>query len=125
MSIDKYLDKVYDEKNYNCSHFAAEVWKDLTGIDISNLIGQVYTSRRANAHKAELRQFLGAFQALEKPVSPCIALFILPRKTTHVGIVLDGRILHIGPKGVEWTFAETIMINFKKVRYYNVKNNYC
>jgi hypothetical protein len=29
--IEKFLDKKYDENNYNCGHFTAELWFELTG----------------------------------------------------------------------------------------------
>lgn len=119
MNIDKYLDREYNESKYNCASLTCEVWKDLTGIDISNALGECCKARedrRVSAHG------LAVFQRLNGPVSPCIALFQVQRREPHVGIWLDGKILHITRNGVEWSCLELVMINFDKVRFYNVKS---
>lgn len=119
MNIDKYLDKKYDEAKYNCASFVCELWKDLKGDDISSALGECSkhrSNRKVYAHS------LAAFERLEAPQSPCIALFQINRREPHVGIWLEGKILHITQKGVEWNCLELVMLNFNKVRFYNVKS---
>jgi hypothetical protein len=37
VSFDALFLKEYDDKNYNCSHFVVDQYKEITGIDISDL----------------------------------------------------------------------------------------
>lgn len=121
MNLDKYFDKVYDSSKYNCAHFVCEIWNELFKIDISWALNGVLTNlgnRKLHAHR------LNAFERLALPSGVCLALFQAQRKEPHVGIFLEGRILHITKNGVEWSHIETIMTRFNKVRFYNVKNNF-
>ncbi len=120
MNFDKYLDRVYNSSKYNCTHFVCEIWNDLFKQDISKALGgalRAQRERRINAHD------LASFKRLALPVAPCIALFQISAKAPHVGIFLNGRILHITESGVEWNCLEIIMLNFNKVRFYSVKAN--
>lgn len=122
MNIDKYLDRVYDESKYNCASFACEVWKDLKNDDISDALGGCMAGP---GHRKLGKDGLKRFVPLAVPKSPCLALFQIGRKVPHVGIWLDGRILHISKNGVEWNWLELVMIGFNKVRFYDVKNCNC
>lgn len=120
MSVDIYLSRSYDRKLYNCGHFAADVWKDITGIDISEAIsGLVMPTGKGRAILANLR----AFKRLTGPISPCIAMLSPPRGQAHVGIYLRGKILHITELGVHFDYIEVASCGFNHVRFYECRAN--
>ena len=120
MNIDKYLDRKYDSANYNCAHFVCDVFKDLFNTDYYKILQAVLLPTM----ERRLRSVnLGHLERLAVPRSPCLALFQVGRNTPHVGVWLDGRILHIKESGVEYSRLEDIMLGFKKVRFFNVKNS--
>lgn len=121
MNLDKYFEKVYNESKYNCAHFVCEIWLELFKQDISFALDGALRGprqRKLDAHT------LNVFERLEAPSGPCLALFQLRRKAPHVGIFLDGKILHITQKGVEWNCLEVLMLSFNQVRFYSVKKSY-
>lgn len=123
MNLDNLYDRKYDSANYNCAHFVCEVWKQIKNEDISTVLNGAL---KAPSHRLMDAHSLRAFRRLQAPSSPCVALFQLHRREPHVGIFLDGRILHLTENGVEWTYQETILVNFDKVRFYDIeKSNNC
>lgn len=103
MNIDKFLNREHSTKGYNCLEFAAEVWEELTGDSRLKLIkfGQPY---RHN------------FQKLEGPENPCIV--IGHSSGPHIGILIDGSVLHCTNK---LTISEefcNFKDHFKKVEFY-------
>jgi len=118
MNFDKFLDKKYNSKNYNCLHFVKDVYKELFEIDIENVFRGLFDG--PGCRKPSVVG-LEQLSRLERPISPCIALFQANRRSPHVGIWLGGRILHLSTNGAEWTPLESFMLDFNKVRFYNVK----
>ena len=94
-SVDKYLDKKYNFHNYNCSHFVAEVWKDLTGENISELC-QSFVKQDPDFCKTKLR----ARKRLRQPETPSVCFMQAHNLAPHAGVYMDGKILHIGDLGV-------------------------
>lgn len=118
--LEDLFSKSYNEQNYNCAHFVIDAWLEFTGNDISTCMEGFLSPpkmRRARAHS------LATWKRLEVPSSPCIALFQACRRHPHVGIFLDGRILHLTENGVSWNRIEDAMLCFNRVRFYNVENN--
>lgn len=115
MSVDIYLDRTYDRRSYNCGHFVADVWHDLTGQDISEAVSGL--AQPTGKGRAVLKQ-LRTFSRIREPVSPCIALLSPPRGLTHVGIYLRGRILHITQSGVAFDLIDVASVGFNQVRFY-------
>lgn len=120
MSIDKFFFRIYNRKTYNCAHLACEVWKHLTGEDLSKQMQGFFAGRGET--KAVLKDLRG-FVRLPKPVSPCIVLLQAPRLAPHVGIFLKGRVIHIQPRGVEFQPIEIVSNNFTKVGFYKWQPN--
>jgi hypothetical protein len=99
MSIDKYLDRM-PTKNYRCFDFVNEVWRDLTGKDA-------------------IQQFLNRkFVRLAGPVSPCVVAMQKRDTTPHVGIFIDGRILHLRDYGVEYQPLVVARSFYTRIKYY-------
>lgn len=119
MNTDKYLNKIYNKREYNCAHFVAEVWQDLTGHDLSiELTGFM----RKRTDRVVPVGFLKSFVKLKSPKTPSI-LWLHNKNESHVGIYLHGRVLHITEHGVKLELLETLAIGFKKVGFYDVKNS--
>jgi len=120
MNIDAFLDKRYHSSKYNCAAFVCEVWKVIARQDISSALQGAMTgeaSRVLHAHN------LTVFKRLTVPHTPCLALFQANRKAPHVGIWLDGKILHITENGVNWIPLDVAMIGFNQVRFYDVEKS--
>lgn len=114
-SIDKYFGAKYHPRKYNCAHFVADVWKDLTGIDASIPLGSFLTSKsERDAWKFGRRQF----QPIKEPQDPCIALFKAPRIQAHIGIYIRGKILHLFHRGVEYQPIEVVGFDYPIRRFY-------
>lgn len=110
MNLNKYFDRTYDEKKYNCLHFAAEIWKELTGKDLIGLMDEITTRK---LHKTDMQQF----EYLSKPISPCIVLMKRRRCTPHVGIFFQDRVIHLTELGVECFPLDIASRGFNKVSF--------
>ena len=98
----------YDADKYCCEHFLIDAYKHYTGIDISN---RLLTSGFFCA--SNLRQFV----PVTEPRQHTIVLF-RDKGKAHVGLWLDGRVLHLEPNGVVWQSLNIVMQGFERVTYY-------
>ena len=98
----------YDADKYCCEHFLIDAYKHYTGIDISN---KLLTSGFFNVRN--LRQFV----PIDKPAQHTIVLFRAKGKA-HVGLWLDGRVLHLEPHGVVWQSLNIVMQGFERAVFY-------
>lgn len=98
----------YDADKYCCEHFLIDAYKHYTGIDISN---RLLTSGFFCA--SNLRQFVPVIE----PTQHTIVLF-RDKGKAHVGLWLDGRVLHLEPHGVVWQSLNIVMQGFERVAYY-------
>lgn len=98
----------YNTDKYCCEHFLIDAYKHYTGIDISN---RLLTSGFFNA--SNLRQFVPVIS----PTQHTIVLF-RDKGKAHVGLWLDGRVLHLEPHGVVWQSINIVMQGFERVTYY-------
>lgn len=110
MNLDKFFNRQYDEVNYNCMHFAAEIWKELTGKDFLNLINGIINKNLNKTNKYE-------FEHLTAPSSPCIVIMKRRGCTSHVGIYFDNRVIHLTELGVECYSLEIASRGFNKLRF--------
>lgn len=114
-SVDSFLDRTYDDKNYNCLHFVAEGWFDLTGVDILDALQSLIG---AFAERRVTKEGVRAFARLNGPESPCLVVMRRPRTTPHVGIFLRDNVLHIQRCGVQFMPIRVAAFGFKSVQYY-------
>lgn len=115
MSIDKFLDKVYDRNNYNCAHFTADVYNHITGRNIEDNLKGLLFPLKDNHASIDLRK---GWKRLQSPSSPCIVLFGGKNREPHVGVYYNGRVLHLTPTGAQYVDVELAALPFKTVRYY-------
>lgn len=114
--------KEYDAQNYNCVHFTCDIWKILTGDDISELL-QIFVPNVGmtdSFYKNPKRRF---FKRVGQPQSPCLVLITDQIANPHIGVYFNGGVIHIGSRiGVKFDRLKDITCNFSRVRFY-VKNN--
>jgi len=101
---------IYDADRYCCEHFLIDAYRHYTGIDISN---KLLTSGFFCA--SNLRQFV----QVDKPSQHSIVLF-RARNKAHVGLWVDGRVLHLEPHGVVWQTLNIVKQGFERVTYYEI-----
>lgn len=111
-SFDDLMGKRFDLRTYNCWDLTREVWLRLTGQVLNMLFVTARTAGEvAEAEKAQYRE-------IPEAVSPCIALFQRDRFIPHVGVYLNGRVLHIRRAGVQYSTIEVASFGFTSTRFY-------
>lgn len=114
-SIDQFLGR-QPKPGYNCLDFVREVWRDGLGREdvcqtLTGLQG-AFAGRRANISGVK------SFRRLKGPANPCFVVMQRFRCVPHVGIWLDGRILHLTDKGVQFQPLIVARAYFTGIRYY-------
>jgi hypothetical protein len=100
---------------YNCFDHAREVWMYLTG---ENLLDRLPKLRGRFTDRDIALSGARSFTRLEGPVSPCIVLMQRPLEAPHIGVFVDGAVIHLWAKGVEYQPLPTASRAFTKVRFY-------
>jgi len=107
MSLDKFLHAEYHATEYNCGHFARDVYAHLTGMHVGVPTG------------GEATQWLRKFVfRLERPITPCLAVMSRAHYTTHVGVYIDGKIMHLTEQGARIEDVDLASVLFTRIRYY-------
>lgn len=99
---------IYDADRYCCEHFLIDAYKHYRQIDLSP---KLLTSGFFNVRN--LRQFV----QVDKPSQYSIVLF-RAKNQAHVGLWIDGRVLHLEPHGVVWQSLEIVKQGFDRVLFY-------
>lgn len=107
-NIDVFMDKEYDFVNYNCAHFAVEIWQCMTGQII-------------DAQLCGLNGLRKTFILLKNPLSPCIVLMQNKNGENHIGVFIRDKVLHLRENGVCFESIYLIGLKFKRINYYDVK----
>ena len=100
------LSKQYNDEHYNCSHFVADVWEELTGERLP--FQTVGLSIKNRLFKKPLKQ----------KQDPCIVMFRASGVTAHAGVYVDGMVLHLNESGVKHESVDRIAMTYDSVRYY-------
>jgi hypothetical protein len=114
-SIDPFLDRV-ETPGYNCLDFTREAWAYLFGNDSAIRIEKLCKA----AHQGDIPvSAWGEFETLSKPVSPCFVVWKRKKVCPHVGIYIDGRVLHLTPIGAEFQVFDVVQLCLnRKARFY-------
>jgi hypothetical protein len=115
VSVDKYFNREYDVKKYNCAHLVCEAWKDLTGFDLVGVLGGFLSGAK---DRKTILSDLRKMQPLDKVTDPCIVLMQQGRNAPHIGLYVRGRVLHIRKEGVEFQPLDVATMGFPRVRFY-------
>lgn len=114
LNIDSYLSRVWSFTDQNCWHVACDAWFDLTGIRIHSGIEDF----RMGALHATADHHADQLVKLQKPQTPCLVLMQRRLSNPHVGVFIDGKILHMNDKGVSYMPAHNVIMGYTRVTYY-------
>lgn len=117
MSLDlsKYINKKYDDTHYNCLHFAVEIYRDLTGVDMSTQVsGLLKGKSQRHVDIKKLKQF----KWLAEPTDPCLA--IMHGDELHAGIYHQSKIIHITESGIQNIAPHFAEIRHGRIKYYAI-----
>jgi hypothetical protein len=97
---------------YTCQNFARDVWKAITGDDISERAEQLMGLRIL---KSEVRRF----ERLVRPEVPCFVLCTQFGHDPHIGVLIErDRVLHLGTKIPQVVSLLSFRSKFTDTRYY-------
>lgn len=118
-TVDKYLGKVHNMKDYNCWDFIREVYLELTGEDIGY---RTPLSGSRTEMKERFAREEQEFLKIPEAVSPCIVLFKRHRVLPHVGIYYKGKVLHLPEHSTaRYEPLSIASLGFKEVGFYLCK----
>ena len=101
-TIDSFLSKEFS-KEYNCWHFAKDVWLQLKGQTL-----EVSTVQQAQVSYVEL----------PAPRSPCLVLMEAIGHVPHIGVFLNGKVLHLKQNGAWYQPLSVASIGFHSTTFY-------
>ena len=117
MSIDALLDKRYDSDNYHCVHFVIDAGKHLFNYDFSaNFLG---LDKSLTHNGTPSRHTVAHSQRADTPTDGTVVLMTKLDNGLHVGLYLDGRVLHLTEQGVRFETVRALGRMYKRIRYYN------
>lgn len=120
MNIDYYLSKEYDR--YPCWDMVCEFYTREMNVTLKEFPSKQDYRSIAKAFKQAIMEYQMSFEKIEAPVNNCIAMLKYPHAdyATHVGIYLNGSILHCtGETRLET--VSTIQYTFPHIEYYKLK----
>lgn len=119
LSIDQYLRKSFDEKSYNCWDMARDVWRDLKGQELQPCRPAPFTRE---AYWVATTQRQCEFRELASPESPCLVLMQRAMDIPHIGVFIDGNVLHLRRQGAIYQPLAMARFGFPVVLYYTTKD---
>jgi hypothetical protein len=117
VSIDKYLNKRFDSRTYNCAHFVCDVWADFHGENLAETLRGFLCAER---ERKAIRKDLSAVKFLDKPITPCVVLMQRRKAAPHVGIYIENKVLHILKHAVQYQPLDVASLGFNKVRFFTI-----
>lgn len=112
----KYTSKQYDDDNYDCLHFACELYNELTGISVDD---GVFTQCQNTGKRIVNPTMLRRYQPLQSPKSPCFVVMHRVDKRTHAGVYIDGCIVHLTKNGLQYLPPHLLATNYPVIHYYD------
>lgn len=116
LNLAKYDTKRYDDNDYNCLHFAVDIYHDITGRDMGVYVKGLMTGRdKRTIDIDKLKRFI----PLAEPNQTCLAL--MHGAELHAGIYHQSKIIHITESGVQCVPPHIAELNHGKIKYYAVE----
>jgi len=119
-SIDPLLGRKFDRANYHCVHFLIEAGKHLFDYDFSHCFLGLTGS--LNDTLIPTKQGMEQGKLVDKPHDGTIVLMMTLDNRHHVGLQYCNRILHLSETGPRFEPLRSIKRQYKKVRFYDVKD---
>jgi hypothetical protein len=114
ISVDKYLSRRYNAKSYNCLHFVCEIWEDLTGTSITPYLTPVLVP----GERLLTSKVLKPFTRIPVPANPSLVFMRRRPFAPHIGIYVDGRVLHLLESGAQFQLLDVATEHYTDVRFY-------
>jgi uncharacterized protein YycO len=114
-NFEKLFLKEYDDKNYNCSHFVVDAYREITGIDISDLLLGFMCERQDRKVFHSVRENFGQINVTKNKTLICL---MSNNHEKHAGVFYKNKILHLRKNGVEYQTVSVATRFFKKVNFY-------
>lgn len=114
MNLEHFLFKKYYPQ-YNCVHFACEVWEYLGKNGLREALEGFLNG---SIGKKTTNGNLKLLKPLDNPETPCIVLCQNGKRQAHVGIYYKGRVLHNTAQGVKFELIDLMKVNYKKMRFF-------
>lgn len=119
--VDRYLAKKFRLDSYNCWHFVRDVWFELTGALLYD-----YTPTKVNRDELYLaasdatHHFVLDASAKHSKL-PSIVLMKRGREVPHIGVMYNGKVLHLRPEGAMYQPLDVASVGFDKVLFYTTR----
>ena len=115
IDLSKYANVKYDDKSYNCLHFAVDIYKDLTGQDMGLFVDELMTDKD---HRIINPSKLKNFRQIATPCNACLA--IMRGASVHAGIFYNNAIIHLTDNGVQSVPPHIAEIQHGTITYYTI-----
>lgn len=119
--VDDYLGREYNIKTYNCWHFVCDVWRDHTGLDLSEFAVRPENRKALMNAGLELAKSdcHGRLKRQPELQDPCLVYFSRPGVLSHMGVYVRGRLLHIQERiNVCHQPLDQVAMGYTEIRYY-------
>lgn len=119
--MSKHLGKTFNITRYNCWHFARDVWFELTGDMLYD-----YTPASTTKYELELAAEDATLHFVEElypnaTTAPLLVLMMRAKQTPHIGVLYQGKVLHLRPEGVMYQPLDAASATFQKVKFYTTR----
>lgn len=108
----------YNDKTYNCLHFACDFYERLTGSNPRLLVGELLTDK---ANRRVNPSALSAFCPTDTPTDGTWA--VMHGAQVHIGIYQDGLIHHLTESGQHATPPHIAQLQHGRITYYELDCN--
>ena len=115
LDLSKYADTQYDDHDYNCLHFAVDVYRDITGNDMALYVDDLLTGR--DKRKIDIAK-LKNFALLDNACDPCLAL--MHGSELHAGIYHQSKIIHLTETGAQCIPPHIAELKHGRITYYAI-----
>jgi hypothetical protein len=115
VNVDDFMFKRFVEDEYTCMEFTRDVWLACTGEDLRQRLGSLLQARTQRLLRPTLHH---SFKRLPGPVDPCLVLMTQMGRDPHVGVFVQGSLLHLNRTGPEYLPIEIAGRGFTLFRYY-------
>lgn len=110
MNLSQFMFKQLSDE-YTCLHFTRDVWKEITGEDLSKRLGQTLDGEvKPGVFKN--------FEILEEPKSPCLVYMLQLNSDPHIGVYIEDGMLHLAKTGPEHFSLNLAGRGFTAFRFY-------
>ena len=115
IDLSKYHAVTYDDKRYNCLHFAVDIHRDLTGKDMGLFVDELMTDKN---HRTINPSKLKNFRQIATPCNACLA--IMRGASVHAGIYYSNTIIHLTEAGIQSTPTHIAQVQYGNISYYTI-----